>query len=76
TSLVTHLAFAPDGRTLASADRSGIVRLWDAVEGQEVLTLDGPSKPLGSLDFSPDGRTLGAYVPSDRSIILWHGGRE
>src|SRR5262249_38126698 len=46
-SHVYRVAFAPDGRTLATGGRDSVVRLWDVATGQLVRTLRGrPSDPL------------------------------
>lgn len=60
------LAFAPDGRTLASgcgswhwgarADRT--IRLWDVSTGKELRQLVGHPTGVRSLAFAPDGKTL------------------
>jgi WD40 repeat protein len=64
--LPSSLAFAPDGRVLATAD--GRLRLWDVVTGRE-LAGDAPPRPGRSADFSPDGRTL-AVGRDDGTIDL------
>ena len=42
-------AFAPDGRVAATAGEDGVIRLWDAITGTEILTL---SKHAGTVPVS------------------------
>ncbi len=69
------VAFSPDGKRIASVgkDRAGkyrLVKVRDAFDGRELLTLNGHSDPIKALAFSPDGKWLasGSYDPS---IKIW-----
>jgi WD40 repeat protein len=65
---VYDLAFSPDGTLLATADGDGVARVWDAVTGEELATLDPDSGWVGSVAFSPDGSLLatgGAFSDCD-----------
>jgi len=60
-SPVTALSYAPDGRTLASADRSGRVTLTDAQSGEIKQSLRY-KEPVKALSFAPNGKLLAIGV--------------
>lgn len=60
---IWHLAFSPDGRTLASSGSGGVIRLWNITTETELLTIDQRGAVISTLTFSPDGRTLIAGSP-------------
>jgi WD40 repeat protein len=55
---VWAIAFAPDGRTLASSSDDGTVKLWNLATRQELLSIRKPGVTARRLLFSPDGRML------------------
>ncbi len=59
---VVALAFAPDGKTLAS--RGGdAVKVWDMMALKEVASFPRDGTDFGGLAFSPDGRSVAADDP-------------
>jgi len=68
------IAFAPDGKTLASGggfpDKDGEVCLWDMLSGTIRAILSGHQKCVYAATFSPDGRTL-ATTSFDGVVKLW-----
>ena len=65
---VTALAFSPDNRTVAIADKGATLHLWDAHTGEHRTHL-WHTYPVVALAFSPDGNILAGG--SFREIHLW-----
>ena len=69
---VSSVTFSPDGSTLASGSRDGMIRLWNAKSGQHRQTLEGHTAGGLSVAFSPDGGMLasgGGWTAE--AIRLW-----
>ena len=54
---VVSIAFAPDGKTLASRG-SDAVKVWDVSGGRELASLPSDGADFGSVAFAPDGKSI------------------
>ena len=65
--MVGWIAFAPDGKTLASSDQTQTVRLWDLATGKKRATLQ-LGEVVKGVQFTGDSQTL---VLAGKNIKLW-----
>ena len=79
-SKVVSLAFSPDDQLLASGDSNGTITLWQLKKGwfqpltaKKIRTFSHVSKkPIKTLAFSPDGKTLTTgHGDNNGGITLW-----
>jgi WD40 repeat protein len=67
---IAAVAFAPDGKTLASAaHQDPRVYLWDAATGKAVRQFPGAASGNRAVGFSPDGQILAAA--GGHTVWLW-----
>lgn len=69
TARSCQAALSPDGRTIA-ASLGGVVRLWEAASGKQLLQLQTEQSRLIQLTFSGDGKSLLTLGPGQASA-LW-----
>jgi RNA polymerase sigma factor (sigma-70 family) len=64
-----RVAFAPDSRTLVTADNGNNLRLWDATTGKELLEIAHHEHGVAAAVFSPDDTLV---ATSDRKTVrVW-----
>src|SRR5262249_305163 len=67
---VYSVAFAPDGKSLASTGKDGIVRVWNLQTQTVRWTLPGHNNWIWTLAYSPDGQFLASAI-NDKTVKLW-----
>ena len=71
TDIVHSVAFAPDGRAVASGgtgDKS--VKLWNPTDGKDLKPLGTHAGSVYQVAFSPDGKYL-ASASADKVVKIW-----
>jgi WD40 repeat protein len=64
-----NAAFAPDGRTLATASADGVVRLWETATWRVRAEFRGHRDRITALAFGPDGRLFTGGL--DTMVLGW-----
>jgi WD40 repeat protein len=62
--------FSPDGRRIVGADYRD-VKIWDVMTLQEVGVLQGFTKSLNAVTYSPDGSRI-VTATEDGEIKIWN----
>jgi WD40 repeat protein len=73
TAPIESVSWAMDGQTVASSSQGGVVRVWNAMSGQEVhpFYLDANNVAMRVLAFSPVNTTL-AVGGDDGVVRFWN----
>jgi WD40 repeat protein len=68
---VHSVAWGPDSKRLAvTSGEKEAVKLWDVLNGEELITLEGKGGMLSSSMFSPDGNVLTA-LDENGALNIW-----
>jgi len=73
---VNHVAFSPDGRSLAASTNDGAIRLWQVADWQPRAIFSGHTGEVQVIAFTADSQRL-ASASDDQTVRVWevHSGR-
>ncbi|MDZ8140386.1 MAG: NACHT domain-containing protein [Nostoc sp. DedQUE04] len=69
-SNIQTVEFSPDGKTFATGDSKGEIRLWQVTDNQQILICKGHTNWVRAVTFNPNGKML-ASGSEDHTVKLW-----
>ncbi len=72
---ISRIAFAPDGKRMASAGRDGTVRVWNTSSGKPTLVFSGHEAAVGGVAFHPNGRRVASCGGDTGPLAFATGGQ-
>jgi WD40 repeat protein len=66
------VATSPDGGFLFAIEANGMIRVWNAVTGKLLQTLNGPLPPIRNAILSPGGKYLAVSEERDHFVYLYN----
>jgi WD40 repeat protein len=69
--VVSAITFAPDSKSLAAGEASGVIRIWTAGTTNVAAILTGHTDKVSALAYSPEGHWL-ASGSHDRTVRIWN----
>jgi WD40 repeat protein/serine/threonine protein kinase len=70
SSHVEAFAWSPDGTQIVTGTEDNNLHLWDAVTGNPILMLRGPTAKIISVAWSPDATRI-AVCSTDGTVMIW-----
>jgi WD40 repeat protein len=67
---ILSVAFSPDGKTIATGDTSGVIKLWHAATHEELLEFERADDECRKLLFTRDGRYLTALIGGKELLLF------
>jgi WD40 repeat protein len=67
---VTSVAWSPDGQRILTGSYDNTAKVWDALKGQEVLSLKGHTNTVTCVAWSPDGQRI-LTGSTDNTAKVW-----
>jgi WD40 repeat protein/uncharacterized caspase-like protein len=66
-----HLAFAPNGRWLASVGDDFTLKIWDAASGKMIRSIAAHADKINTLRITADGKRI-ITVSDDKTVKIWN----
>jgi WD40 repeat protein len=57
-SRISKMVYSPDGKVLAAAGDRGVIYLWDAATGDQLVAAESGQGPIRDIAFTADGRAV------------------
>jgi WD40 repeat protein len=67
------VAYAPDGKSIATGGADQTMRLWETATGKELTSLKGRVGAVHAVAYSPDGRVI-ARGTENKLVQVWAPG--